>query len=361
MKRRTFLSATGGTAGVALAGCLTREENDDEEPEEEEDRLVVATYESMVDGDDPAGPWLAEAFEEEFDAELEWTVPEDRINHFIQRAQQDAEIEPDVYFGLNVDDLVRIDDELGQGSLFERLDLDRIGRADRVREDLTFDDPAGRTLPYDTGFISLVYDENEVDAPETFEDLTEPEYEGALLAQNAQSSDPGQAFLLWTIDAFGVDGYLEYWRDLLENDVRVLNSWWDSYSAYLEEERPIVVSYSTDQVFAVADDLDLSRHQVAFLNDQGYANPEGMAIFEDAASPELAYDFLDFVLSGEAQAEIATRNVQFPAVTDEYVDLDERFTEYALEPPEIVTFTYDDLRGNLDEWVDVWAQTVVTG
>ncbi|WP_247003523.1 thiamine ABC transporter substrate-binding protein [Halosolutus gelatinilyticus] len=369
MKRRTFVGAVGGGAVAGLAGCVTRDGDDgpengtepgDPEPEEPDlsGELIVATYESMVDDENPAGTWLKEAFEEAHpDAELTWTVPESGLNHYIRREQEEADLDADVYLGVNVDDLARIDDALDDGGLFRELNLDRIGRADRIRNGLEMGDPHGRVLPYDTGYISLVYDETEVDEPTTFDDLTAPAYENALLTQNAQNSDPGQAFLLWTIDAFGEDGYLDYWRELADNGVRVLDDWYESYyGAYMEGQRSMIVSYSTDQVFASAEGYDMSRHQVAFLNDQGYANPEGMAIFDRATKIDLAYEFVNFVLSSDAQAEIAQRNVQFPAVASEHVELDPEFDRYAHEPPEAVTMEYDRLRGNLDGWVDDWAR-----
>jgi thiamine transport system substrate-binding protein len=68
---------------------------------------------------------------------------------------------------------------------------------------------------------------------------------------------------------------------------------------------------------------------------------------------------MEFVLTPEAQAEIAVRNVQFPAV--EGVDPGEEFSRYAFEPPEPVTFTYDDLAGNVSTWVDEWARQIVSG
>ncbi len=330
--------------------------------EQTEGRLRIATYSSMVDGEEPAGVWLKEAFEERYpDVTIEWTVPEAGVNHYIQRAQQDAGIDVDVYFGLNVDDLVRIDDTLDE-QLFASLERDRVERADRVRDDpaVEFGDPDDRVLPYDTGYISLVYDEGEVEGPESFEDLVDPAYEGTLLAQNAQDSDPGRAFLLWTIDAYGADGYLDYWRELVDNDVRILGSWDDAYSAYENAERPMVVSYSTDQVYTNRYDGDMSRSQIAFLEDQGYANPEGMAVFEGSENADLAYAFMDFVLSSEAQAEIAVRNVQFPAVADEHVDLDAEYDEYAHEPPESIALGYEELSGNLGGWIEDWAREIAS-
>jgi thiamine transport system substrate-binding protein len=248
-------------------------------------------------------------------------------------------------------------DETLEESLFVPVE-DRLARADAVQDSLRID-PDGRAIPYDTGFIALVYDESEVAEPETFDALLASEYEDGLIAQNAQQSDPGRAFVLWTVHEYGPDGYLEYWSDLVDNGVRILSDWEPAYSAYTSEEAPMVVSYSTDQVYYHGDDVDASRHQVAFPGDQGYANPEAMATFADADDQRLAGAFVDFALTEEAQAEIAVRNVQFPAVAG--VDPGGDFGEYALRPPEPVTFTYDELAGNVDTWIDEWARQAVSG
>ena len=363
MRRRTFIGGVG--AGVAaLSGCVGDGGNGDggngdgettaattptTTSSSEPSTVVVATYESFVDGNDPAGPWLKDAFEADHDATIEYRVPNNGVNQYIQRAQQGADIEADLYVGLNVDELIRLDEQLDE-ALFDSLDGELSG-TDRVLDELQFD-PDGRAVPYDTGYISLVYDESDVD-PDSFDDLTAERNRGNLITQNAQQSDPGRAFLLWTVHEFGEDGYLDYWADLQDNDVRVLGSWDAAYNgAYRNEEAPMVVSYSTDQVYYG----DTTRHQVGFLDGQGYANPEGMARFADADDPAAAAAFMEFVLTAEAQGEIAMRNVQFPAVED--AELDEEFEQAAKVPPEPVTFTYDELAGNVDEWVNEWARQV---
>jgi len=358
MRRRAFLATAGATV-AALSGCVGDGGDDGSTPTETGGTatgtpadatatVTVATYDSFVDGNDPAGPWLKEAFEAEHDAEIEFQVPDSGVNQYVQRAQQGADIDADLFVGLNVDELIRVDERL-EDPLFDSLDggLERDGR---IHDYLRFD-PQQRAVPYDTGYITLVYDETEAE-PTTFEDLTDPEHAGRFITQNAQQSDPGLAFLLWTIDEFGADGYLDYWQQLEENDVRILGSWNDAYNAYLNEEGDMVVSYSTDQVY----NGDEPRHQVGFLNDQGYAQPEGMARFADAADPEAARDLMEFVLTPEAQGQIAEKNVQYPAVDD--AELDEEFAELAKEPPEPVSFGYDALAGNLETWVDDWARQV---
>jgi len=51
-------------------------------------------------------------------------------------------------------------------------------------------------------------------------------------------------------------------------------------------------------------------------------------------------------------------NVQFPATTT--AELPEEYAQYAYEPPEPVTFTYEELAGNVEEWTESWAQQVAS-
>ncbi|MFB6200704.1 MAG: thiamine ABC transporter substrate binding subunit [Halorhabdus sp.] len=387
MNRRTFLrrAGIGAVSATALAGCTSGESTETTtdgettasektastgagEPTESgtvtptsrrtttgapTGTLRVATYSSFT-GKGTAGNWLKSAFESAYpETTIEFVTPENGLNQYILRQQQGVPVEADVYVGLNTGELVRADQEL-DSQLFETVEADLVG-TDSIKDGLQID-PEGRAIPYDTGYISLVYNANEVENPGTFDALISDPYRGDLIVENAQQSDPGRAFLLWTIAARGEDGYLEYWSKLVDNDVTILSDWEPAYQAYMDGEAPMVVSYSTDQVYYHGEGVDMQKHQVGFLNDQGYANPEAMALFADAANPALGRQFMEFVLTPSAQAEIATRNVQFPAVTG--VDPGEEFSKYAYEPPEPVTFTYDKLAGNVEGWIEDWARHV---
>ncbi|NHX37011.1 MULTISPECIES: thiamine ABC transporter substrate-binding protein [Halolamina] len=377
MDRRRFIQTAGAAGVTLLAGCSADRvdsptDTTSTEPTEptsttvgtsdgRSDTLVVATYSSFIDAVSTSpGAWIKQQFESEFDADLVWQTPPNELDQYIQRANAGVEIDADVYVGLNVDGLIRLDDNLESGSLFaEAPDLDGAGD---IKEGLQFD-PQGRAVTYDTGYISLVWnataDGGEFVAPETFDGLLESEYAGDLLAQNPSSSATGRAFLLHTIQAKGEENYLDYWADLQANDVRILDGWDASYSAYGKDEAPMVVSYSTDQVYANRAGQDMDRHQIRFLNDQAYANPEGMARFAGTDSPDLAQSFMEFMLRPEVQAEIAVRNVAFPAVTDaEFGDEHAEYEQYAQVPPEAVSFTYDELRGNLQGWIEEWSRQI---
>jgi len=387
--RRRFL-ALGGAAGgaVALAGCSAEptdgEDGDGENgtagddsadgpgssdgddgdgDDEETPTLTVATYSSFIDAPSVSpGEWLKEAFESRVDAELEWATPDNEVNYYVERASSGVSIDADLYVGLTTEDLVRVDETLDDDLFVERGEVEGF---DDVREGLLFD-PFDRAVPFDTGYVSLVYDGTAIEAPETFEGLLDDEHAGALIAQNPGASTTGRSFLLHTVHRFGdgpdgsVEGgdgdpdydYLDYWAELQDNDVRVLGSWDDAYAAWSGGEAPMVVSYSTDQVFASMEGADLEKHQIRFLNDQAYANPEGMAVFADADEPELAREFMSFMLEPDVQGVIAERNVAFPAT--DTAELPDDYAELAQEPSEPVTFTYDELQGSVSEWVEDW-------
>lgn len=317
--------------------------------------LVVSTYSSFLDAPSTSpGEWVKQEFESEFDATLEWEAPEGEINHYIERRTQGVDIDADVYLGVRTDALVRVDDELDDPLFAEAGD---VPGAENIRDGVQFD-PTGRTLPFNTGYICPVYDSTEIEAPETFEGLLDERYEGALITQNPGTSTTGRAFLLHTIHHFGEEDYLEFWSGLQDNGVRVLGSWNDAYSAWQGGEAPMVVSFSTDQVFAAQEGADLAEHQIRFLEDEAYANPEGMAAFADASEPELAREFMSFMLQPEVQGEIAQQNVVFPATDNANVPAE--YDELAHEPPEAVTFTYEELQGSLSDWIDEWERQFIS-
>lgn len=371
MKRREALKA-GATAGLGLlAGCAgtgdgtTTTTTATTEPTTTtattsrglSGQLDVATYSSFVD--DPGattGVWIKEQFEKAHpDVTINYLTPSSEINYFIQRKKMGVAIDADVYVGLNPFKLVRAANELGDVALFDPV-ADELDNVDHVLDDLWFD-PQNRVVPYDTGYISLVYDGTDVEGPATFDELATPHYASRLLAQNAQTSATGKAFLLWSIHTVGPENYLDYWQRLVENGARILKDWWAAYSAF-PEQRPIVVSYSNDRVYAHRAGKNLEKHKIGFLNDQGYANPQGMARFADAENPELAARFLDFLLSKRVQSKIPVLNVQFPAT--DWAEPPASFTKYARRPPEPVTYSYDQLKGTLQPWIQQWAKRIAT-
>jgi thiamine transport system substrate-binding protein len=349
--RRAFLAGAGSAATLGLAGCLGGGGGT------AYDTLRVGTYQAYVDAPSTsAGAYVKSQFEERTDYDLEWVVREYELSDFIQRRQQGAPLEADVFLGVTPQDLVRADSELDD-PLFEGFQTDEIENAGNV-EDVYHFDPQRRVLPTGASYVALVFDETVVDAPASFEALTEPAYEDQLLLANPESTTTGLLFLLWTVETMGRDSYLDYWARLMDNGVNVLGSWSSAYNAYSQEEAAMVVSYSTDQVYAASQDQDMARHQVAFPNDQGYAYVDGLAKFATTDRDELVREFAAFMLDPEVQRQTAVKNVGIPTVSN--ATLPSEFQQYAHVPEEPVQLSYDVLETHMADWREAWAQQVAS-
>lgn len=369
MKRRTFITTAGSATVVGFAGCT--EGNDTNSGgantpigsgRDGLDALSVATYSSFVDApSDSPGAWIKSEFESRYGVTFEWVVPDQPINHYIERHNAGVDINAEVYMGIKPNELVRVDENT-DGELFQPTDLSMLDHGENIGEEFYFD-PYERMVPAYSSYASLVYDGRKVDNPGTFEALLGEEFQGNFAISNpAEGSNTGLYFLLWTINEFGTEGeytYLDYWNDLVENDVRILDSWGTMYAQFDEGEIPVVVSYSNDRVYAKRFGNDLEKHQVGFLNGQGYANLNAMGRFAAGTNDDLAHQFIDFILEPEAQAKIAELNVTGPVNTE--ATPPEVYREYAQEPDEVLFFGYDELKGNVQGWVRDWEREIVGG
>jgi thiamine transport system substrate-binding protein len=335
---------------TALSGCLDTVGGTESDP----GTLRVGTTQAYVDAvSTSAGEWVKSEFESRYDATLEWVVRENELNDFIQRRTRGVPLEADMYVGVTPQALVRARGVLGDTRLFEPFDRAKVQNVEDVVDAYEFD-PQSRVLPTGASYVCIVYDETEVDPPTDLEALTTDAYRDSLLLANPQSTVTGLSFLLWTVHAKGRDGYLDYWNRLLANDVHVLGSWNDAYSAYLNEEAPMVVSYSTDQVYAAAQDQDMSRHRIAFPNDQGYAYVSGTAKFATTDRDDLARTFADFMLDPEVQRTVAVENVGIPTVENASLPAD--FQQYVHVPDRPVQYSYDVLEAKMRDWRDAWSK-----
>jgi thiamine transport system substrate-binding protein len=375
--RRRFVAGIGSATALGLAGCIeTTGTGDDTTTNTTESgdgttattggttasesgeppKLRMGTTEAYVGAvSTSAGGWVQEAFESEYDVDFEWVVRDNELNDFVRRKQQGVDLGADGYVGVTPTGLVRADRELDE-SLFAGFDTGSVDNTDDVADPYWFD-PERRVLPTGASYVCIVYDETEVAEPETLEALTTDAYSDGLLLPNPQDTVTGLSFLLWTVQEFGEDGYLDYWDRLVDNGLRTTGSWNAAYSAYSGEEAPMVMSYSTDQVYASqAEDTDMSRHQVAFPNDQGYAYVSGTAKFADTEHGDLVDEFASFMLDADTQANVAEKNVGVPTVED--ASLPEDLQQYVHTPENPLQYGYETLAESADDWREAVSQRI---
>ena len=224
--------------------------------------------------------------------------------------------------------------------------------------------------PIDYGDVCLNYDKQafggDLRAPQSLEDLAEPAYRGMLVVENPATSSPGLAFLLATIGRFGEDGpysWLDFWRELRQNDVLVVNDWETAYYTSFsggagEGDRPIVVSYATSPVAEVVfAEPPVDEPPTGVVSDGCFRQFEYAGVLAGARQPELARRLVDFMLSVEFQEDIPLNMYVFP--TNAEAELPEVFVEHAARVPSPIELDHAQIAANRERWVQEWTDVVL--
>ena len=236
-----------------------------------------------------------------------------------------------------------------------------------IPEDLLLD-PEHRAVPVDYGDVCLNYDVDyftgkNLPPPESLADLVKPDYKGLLVVQNPATSSPGLAFLFTTIGVFGDPGYLDFWKKLTTNEVKIVNDWETSY--YTEFTRyggthPLVVSYSSSPVYEVLDaekKPDYPPTRAVTADDTCFRQIEFAGILKGTPHKDLAQLWLDFMLSPEFQADIPGKMYMLPVKGD--VKLDAIYEELLVRPDKTVTLDPQKINLHRQEWIKTWTETIL--
>ena len=231
-------------------------------------------------------------------------------------------------------------------------------------------DPEHRLLPVDFGYVTLNADpawfaERGLALPATLEDLADPAYRGLTVVQNPATSSPGLAFLLATVAHFGEEGYQAYWQALRANDVLVTDDWSEAYFERFTVgsggtgDRPLVVSYSTsppaDVVYATDGRTEPASANL-MLPGGAFQQVEFVGVLAGAKQPELARQFVDYMLDITFQEDIPLQMFVYPA--NRTAALPELFTTYAQTPEEPATLDPAAIEANREQWIEGWAEVM---
>ncbi len=325
--------------------------------------LRVMTHDSFAVSEE-----VIAAFEEQHNARVEILESGD-VGVMLSQAILSADNpQADVLYGIDNTFLSRALD----AGIFQPYDSPLL---DEIPDHLELD-PQHRALPVDYGDVCLNYDkgwfaEQGLAPPASLEDLTEPEYRGLTVAEDAASSSPGLAFMLATIGHFGEEGdytWLDYWADLRANDVLVASDWenayWGSftYGSGGEGDRPIVVSYASSppvEVLFAEEPFEEAPTAAVVSDGSCFRQIEfvGILIPEDAENRDLAEAWVDFMLGTTFQEDIPLNMFVFPA--NENAVLPEAFGKFAAIPEHPAEVDYAAIEANREAWVEAWTETVL--
>jgi putative spermidine/putrescine transport system substrate-binding protein len=242
--------------------------------------------------------------------------------------------------------------------LFQQLDRSKIPNIEGIY-DLAKDPQGGYGPAYSIGRVGVVYDSAKIDTPITsWNDLWSEDLASSLSLPGITTT-AGPMVVLKAGDHAGVDAFADA----------------DAAFAAVEALKPNVVKnyntgseminlFSTGEITAaIAQDFTLAQIQAAVpsvvwadLAEGSIATLNTVNIPKNAAEPELAYQFINFILSAEIQQKLAEQGVDAPVNTSVELTPEEAsiWTYGADVIATLQRVDYAKLNAAKGGWVDRW-------
>ncbi len=231
-------------------------------------------------------------------------------------------------------------------------------------------DPTDRALPVDYGDVCINYDkgyfsQHNLRVPQSLEDLAKPDYKGLLVTENPASSSPGLSFLIATVKHFGDPGYIDYWKQLRQNGLVVVDGWETAYYTNFSGSsgkgpQPMVVSYNTSpaaEVVLAPTPLADSPDASILAPDTCFRQIEFVGILKGTSKLALAQKFVDFMLSAKFQADMPLQMYVYPVLNG--VPVPDAFVKYSPLPSQPVMISPDMIAQDRDRWIQAWTDAVL--
>lgn len=283
------------------------------------------------------GPKIEELFEAECNCDLQFKPGDLLPRILLEGAQTDA----DVVIGLNTD----VTKKARESGLFgtHGVALDGLTLPLEWSDD-TF-------LPFNYGHTAFIYDTTKIDTPPaSFEALLEAPDDLRLVIQDPRSSISGLALVLWVQSVYG-DQAQEAWAKLAPKIVTVTRGWSESYGMFTDGEADMVLSYTTSPAYHIIAEEDETK-KAAIFPEGHYFMVELAAKLKGTDQPELADQFMEFILSEAFQGMIATGNWSIPAALpqDQWPD---GFKKLNL-PEKVLFYSEDEAAAVRAEAIEAW-------
>lgn len=306
--------------------------------------LTVYTYESFA-ADWGPGPAVEAAFEAQCACDLELIAVDDGVALLGRLRLEGDDTRADVVLGLDTNLMA----EATATGLFADHGVDIPDLAlPTAWTDTVF-------LPYDYGHFAFVYDsETLATPPASLAELLDDPDGPTVIIQDPRTSTPGQGLMLWMQSVYGEDS-AEAWARLAPRVLTVTKGWSEAYGLFIEGEAPLVLSYVTSPAYHLINEAT-DRYRAAIFPEGHYMQVEVAARLAASDQPELATDFLRFMLSPEFQTHIPTGNWMMPAI-----DLGDALPpEFAglPQPARSILMDPQTVAQSRKAWIDQWLEAM---
>jgi thiamine transport system substrate-binding protein len=302
--------------------------------------LTIYTYSSFVSEWGP-GPAIQPLFEAQCQCTIEWVSLEDGAA-LLSRLKLEGDKTPaDIVLGLDTN----LTTETAATGLIAPHDLDLSAlKLPIAWKDADF-------VPYDYGYFAIVYDSQTLpNPPQSLAELTTPGDGPKVILMDPRTSTPGLGLMLWVKQVLG-DKAADAWKNLAKKTLTVTKGWSEAYGLFLKGEAPMVLSYTTSPAYHIMME-NTDRYKAVTFTEGNYLQVEVAARLKTSDQPELAKQFLAFLITKDAQEKLPTTNWMYPVI-----DLGDALPQVFRDtkvPEKALLMPSDEVAVNRSAWIEEW-------
>lgn len=298
--------------------------------------LNVYTYDSFVSEWGP-GPKLEAAFEAQCNCDVNFIAVDDGVSILNRLRVEGKKNKADVIVGL--------DDALIEETRATGLIADHKVKLPALRTELNWQDK--QFVPFDMGYFAFIYDSSKIAEPaKSLRELIDSD--ASVIYQDPRTSTPGQGLMMWVESVYGDDSEAA-WKQLSKHTVTVTKGWWEAYSMFLEGGADYVLSYTTSPAYHVVVE-EKTNYKAAPFSEGHVAQVEVAAVLNTSKQPELAQQFVQFMVSPEAQQILPVTNWMLPVAQG--TELPEIFSRLA--DVDRIGFSSEEVAEKRKSWIREW-------
>ncbi len=303
-----------------------------------EQTLTVYTYDSFA-ADWGPGPRIKQAFEAQCGCELKFVALDDGVSILNRLRLEGKTTQADVVLGLD-DNLMAQAQATGLLAA-HGVDTSAVSLPNGWNNALF--------VPYDYGYFAFVYNKDKLkNPPKSLKELVEQRTDIKVIYQDPRTSTPGQGLLLWMKSVYG-DKAQQAWQQLATKTVTVTKGWSEAYSMFLKGESDMVLSYTTSPAYHLIAEQD-DHYAAANFSEGHYMQVEVAAKVKSTAHPQLADQFMAFILSEPFQSVMPTGNWMYPVSN---TPLPKGFETLSV-PSKALSISSDDVAKQRSRWIGEW-------